>query len=119
MENSLKIVRRRQSARSRHFRGVLTQVIYERDGLELRRTEMDAGSACESVEFGDLSAVHFVTDGTPLFRASDQSADLMPGDSIIFDQEERYTILNGGPPRSVILSVLFKARAPVCTIDCG
>lgn len=108
LENTLKIVRREQSARSRQHRGVLTQVIYEREALEILRTEMEAGSAIDSRAFGDLSAVHYVVDGTPVFRAVAGSADLMPGDSVVFDDERPYTIVNGTPSRSVILSVLFK-----------
>lgn len=111
MDTDLKIVRREQSARSRQHRGVLTQVIYECDALEVLRTEMDTGSAFDSLEFGEFSAIHFVIDGTPVFRASNRSADLMPGDSIIFSDETRYTILNGAPSRSVILSILFKTGA--------
>lgn len=111
MDSSLNIVRRAQSVRSRQHRGVLTEVIYECDALEMLRTEMDAGSACDSREFGDVSAIHFVIDGTPVFRASNRSADLMPGDSIIFDCERPYTIINGASSRSVILSVLFKTLA--------
>lgn len=84
-------------------------MIYECDALEVLRTEMDAGSAFDSPEFGDFSAVHFVINGTPVFRTSTRSADLMPGDSIIFSDETRYTILNGAPSRSVILSILFKS----------
>ena len=32
----------------------------------------------------------------------------MPGDSIVFADENAYTISNGAPTRSVFLSVLFK-----------
>ncbi len=107
-DSELKIVRREQSARSRQHRGVLTRVIYECDALEILRTEMDEGSAFDSLEFGDFSAVHFVIDGTPVFRASNRSADLMPGDSIVFNDEKPYSILNGAHSRSVLLSILFK-----------
>jgi hypothetical protein len=61
----LRIVRREQSARSRQHRGVLTEVIYECAVLEVRRTEMETGSTCGSLEFGGSSAVHFVIGGTP------------------------------------------------------
>jgi mannose-6-phosphate isomerase-like protein (cupin superfamily) len=108
VDSELKIVRREQSARSRQHRGVLTEVIYESASLEIRRTEMDTGSTCGSLEFGDFSAVHFVIGGTPVFRTPHESADLMPGDSIIFTAERPYTILNDAPSRSVILSILFK-----------
>lgn len=111
MDSSLKIVRREQSARSRQHRGVLTEVIYECDALEILRTEMETGSTCDSPDFGDFSAVHFVIGGTPEFRTPDEAADLMPGDSIIFNDQIPYTILNGAPSRSVILSILFKTFA--------
>ena len=108
----LKIVRREQSARSRQHRGVLAEVIYKCDVLEILRTEMETGSTYDSLEFGDFSAVHFVIGGTPAFRAPQQSADLMPGDSIIFNEDGPYTILNDAPSRAVILSILFRAPVP-------
>jgi hypothetical protein len=111
MDSGLQIVRREQSARSRQHRGVLTEAIYACASLEIRRTEMETASACDSLEFADFSAVHFVIGGTPVFRTPHQSADLMPGDSIIFTDEKPYTIFNGAPSRSVILSVLFKTFA--------
>jgi len=111
MTSSLRIVRREQSARSRQHGGVLTQVIYERDGLEILRTEMEAGSVCDSREFGDFTSAHYVIDGTPVFRSPQEWADLMPGDSIVFSDEDTYTIANRAPARSVFLSVLFKPCA--------
>jgi hypothetical protein len=108
MADGFKIVRREQCARSREHRGVLTQVIYERDGLAILRTEMEAGSDCDSQQFGDFSAAHYVIDGTPVFRISHELADLMPGDSIVFSGEGSYAIVNRAPARSVFLSVLFK-----------
>lgn len=111
MASNLKIVRREQSARSRQHRGVLSQVIYERDGLEILHTEMESGSVCDSREFGDFSSAHYVIDGTPVFRTARECADLMPGDSVVFSGESIYTISNGAPARSVFLSVLFKPRA--------
>lgn len=110
-DQALRIVRREQSARSRQHRGVLAQVIYECDALEILRTEMKAGSAWDSLEFGDFHAVHFVIDGTSLIRTPHQFAVLMPGDSIVFTDESPYTISNGAPSRLVILSVLFKSSA--------
>lgn len=109
MDCGLKIIRQGKSARSRQHRGVLTETIYESTALEIRRTEMETASSWDSLEFGDFSAVHFVISGTPVFRTPDQSANLMPGDSIIFTDERPYKILNNAPPRSVILSILFKA----------
>ena len=111
MADGFKIVRREQSARSRQHRGIRTQVIYEREGLEILRTEMESGSACDSEEFGDFFAVHFVIDGTPVFRTSHEPADLMPGESIVFSDRDDYTISNRAPARSVLLSVLFRPCA--------
>jgi len=70
MASGLQIIRHEQSARSRQHRGVLSQVIYERDGLQILRTEMESGSVCDSQEFGDFSTMHYVIDGTPV-RGSD------------------------------------------------
>jgi hypothetical protein len=111
MADGYKIVRREQCARSRLHHGVLTQVIYERDGFAILRTEMEAGSYCGSQQFGDFSSAHYVIDGTPAFRTPHQPADLMPGDSIVFSGESRYGIANRAPARSVFLSVLFKPCA--------
>lgn len=111
MASGLKIVRREQSARSRQHRGVLTQVIYERDGLEILRTEIESRSACDSQAFGDFASAHYVIEGTPVFRTARECADLMPGDSIVFADENAYTITNRAPTRSVFLSVLFKPGA--------
>jgi hypothetical protein len=111
MGSGFKIISREQSARSRQHRGILTQVICEFETLEILRIEMESGSACDSQEFGEFAAVHVVVDGTPLFRTSTQSSDLMPGDSIVFTDDGHYTISNPAPTRSVILSVLFKPGA--------
>jgi len=111
MSDSFEIVRREQCARSRQHRGVLTQVIYERDGLAILRTEMASGSDCDSQQFGDSSAAHYVIDGTPVFRTSHEPADLMPGDSIVFSGGSSYAIANRAPAHAVFLSVLFKPCA--------
>lgn len=110
MASGLKIVRREQSARSRQHRGVLTQVIYECDGLEILRTEMASGGVCDSQAFGDFCSAHYVIEGTPAFRTPHERADLMPGDSIVFSDPNAYTILNRAPTRSVFLSILFQPR---------
>ena len=86
-------------------------MIYECDAMEILRTEMRTGSRCDSLEFGDFCAFHFVVGGTPVFRTSHHSADLMPLDNIIFNYERPYTILNGAPSLSVVLSILFKKFA--------
>ena len=88
-------------------------MIYERDGLEILRTEMDSGSVCDSGEFGDFHCAHYVIDGTPVFRSPQECADLMPGDSIVFSDQNAYTIANRAPASSVFLSVLFKTFAAV------
>ncbi|OGA03560.1 MAG: hypothetical protein A3H35_12580 [Betaproteobacteria bacterium RIFCSPLOWO2_02_FULL_62_17] len=111
MGSGLQIIRREQSARSRQHRGIFSQVIYERDGLEILHTEMESGSVFDSQEFGDFSAAHYVIEGTPVFRQLHERADLMPGDSIVFLDQNAYTISNGAPDRSVFLSVLFKPCA--------
>ena len=110
-DSDYKIVRREQCARSHEHRGLLSRVICEFDVLEVLHTEVEPGSSCDSQEFGGCSAVHVVIDGTPAFRTSHRSAELMPGDSIVFANDGPYTISNGAPTRSVILSVLFKRRA--------
>jgi hypothetical protein len=111
MDSGLTIVRREQSPRSRQQRRVLTGALCECAALEIRRTEMETASTCDSLEFGDFSTAHFVINGTPVFRTPHQAANLLPGDSIIFSDERPYTILNGAPSRSVILSILFKTFA--------
>ena len=88
-------------------------MLYERDGLEILRTELESGSICDSQEFGDFSSAHYVIDGTPVFQTSHECADLMPGDCIVFSGEHAYTVSNGAPNHSVFLSVLFKP----CTIQ--
>lgn len=108
LDSGPKVVRRGQSPQSRHHRGVLTETIYECAALEIRRTEMETASSCDSLELGDFSAVHYVISGNPVFWTPLQSVNLMPGDSVIFTDEGQYTILNDAPPHSVILSILFK-----------
>ncbi len=111
MDSGFKVINREQSARSRQHRGVLTQVICEFESLEVLRIEMESGSICDSQEFGDFAVVHVVIDGTPAFSTAERSADLMPGDSIVFSINALYAITNRAPARAVILSVLFKPGA--------
>jgi len=93
-------------------------VIYERDALEILHTEMDSGSVFNRREFRDFAPVHYVIDGTPVFRQLHEYADLMPSDCIVFLDQNTYTISNGAPDRSVFLSVLFKPCAtPVQSIQ--
>ncbi len=72
------------------------------------RTELETGASFDNAELGNSLAYHFVLDGNPVFQGSSQTADLMPGDSIVFSDEKPYAIANSAPLRSVILSVLFK-----------
>jgi mannose-6-phosphate isomerase-like protein (cupin superfamily) len=104
----LKILRREESLRSRQYRGVFVRVIYEGDSLEILRTEMDSKSALEDHEIGIFPVMHFIVEGSPVFVVGNQSADLMPGDSINLRPDEKYRISNSASSRTVILSILFK-----------
>lgn len=108
MDSVTNIIRSGECVRSLQHRGVLICVIHERDALQVVRTDIDPGSACDNLQFGDLPAYHLVLDGNPVFRASDRLDRLMPGDSIIFSDERPYTVSNNAPSRSVILTVLFR-----------
>jgi hypothetical protein len=108
LDTGAKILRSGGCLRSRQYRGVFIRVIHECDALQILRTEIGPGSTFDNLEMGDSPAYHFVVDGSPVFRASNQSAALMPGDSIVFNDEKPYTISNLAPSRSVILTVLFK-----------
>lgn len=111
----LKILRREESVRSRHYRGVFVRVIYEEDAFEVLRTEMDSKSSLEDHEIGTFPVIHFVVEGSPIFVVGSQSGDLMPGDSISLDGAEKYTISNSVASRAVILSILFKTSEPETT----
>jgi hypothetical protein len=107
-QGKLQVLRSEQCVRSRQYRGVIIRVIHEGPSIEVLRTEMEAGTALDHIEFGDFRALHFVEDGSAVFRCREQAADLMPGDSIAFGEATPYTISNRAPSRSVILSMLFK-----------
>ena len=111
LDNEVKILRSEECVQSRQHRGVFIRVIHECDAFEVLRTEMEPGSAFDNVELGDCRAYHFVLDGSPVFRADQQSTDLMPGDSIMFNHPTPYTISNCAPSRSIVLSILFKTSA--------
>jgi mannose-6-phosphate isomerase-like protein (cupin superfamily) len=104
----LKILRREESLRSQQYRGVLVRVIYEWASLEILRTEMDPGSTLDDHEIGIFPVIHFIVEGSPIFVVTNQSGDLMPGDSIALRADEKYQISNPASSRSVILSILFK-----------
>lgn len=104
----LKILRREESLRSQQYRGVLVRVVYERDCLEILRTEMEPGSVLDDCEIGIFPVIHIVIDGSPVFVVANQCGDLMPGDSIALRSDEKYRISNPASSRSVILSIIFK-----------
>jgi len=103
-----KILRREESLRSRQYRGVFVRVIYEWDSIEILRTEMEPGSMVEDREIGNFPMIHFVIEGSPIFLVANQSADLIPGDSISLRADENYRISNSASSRSIILTVLIK-----------
>ncbi len=103
-----KILRREESLRSRQYRGVFVRVIYEWDFIEILRTEMEPGSMAEDREIGNFPVIHFVIEGSPIFLVANQSADLVPGDSIALRADENYRISNPTSSRSIILTVLIK-----------
>ena len=103
-----KILRREQSLRSLQYRGVFVRVIYEWDSIEILRTEMEPGSVVEDREIGNFPVIHFVIEGSPIFLVANQSADLIPGDSIALRADENYRISNPAASRSIILTVLIK-----------
>jgi len=103
-----KVLRREESLRSRQYRGVFVRVIYEWDTIEILRTEMDPGSMVEDREIGNFPVIHFVIEGSPIFLVANQSADLIPGDSISLRADENYRISNPASSRSIILTVLIK-----------
>ena len=94
--------------RSLEYRGVLIRVIHEGPALQILRTEVEPGSALDHEEFGGVPACHYVLEGNPVFKSAGKSADLMPGDSIFFGNEEHYRVSNEAPSRSVILSILME-----------
>lgn len=111
LDKDLKIFRREACLRSREHQGVFVCVIYESDTVKILRTEMEAGTVFDQANIGASSAVHYVIEGSVVFRASEQCSELMPGDSIVFEDGKPYTVANCAPSRSVILSILFQSGA--------
>ena len=62
----------------------------------------------EDREIGNFPMIHFVIEGSPIFLVANQSADLIPGDSISLRADENYRISNSASSRSIILTVLIK-----------
>jgi hypothetical protein len=102
------VLKSEESLRSRQHRGVLVRVVYERDFLEIVRTEMDPGSALDNRDFGIFPVVHMVLEGSPIFQAPSQSNALMPGDTVAVGRSEQYRLYNPTSSRSTILSILLK-----------
>ncbi len=104
-----RILRREDSLASRVYRGISVRVLYECDGLEVLRTEMEPGTVLDDAEITRLGGLHFVIGGGPVFRVANQSSDLMPGDSIALHDGQRCSVSNPTSSRSSILSFLFKS----------
>lgn len=104
----LRVLKREESLRSRQHRGVCVRVIYERDSLEVLRTEMEPGSSLDNGEVGNFCVIHFIIEGSPAISAASESSDLMPGDSVILNGDEKHTITNPTFSRATLLSIVFK-----------
>ncbi len=103
-----RILRREDSLKSRLYRGICVRLLYECDGLEIVRTEMEPGTVLDDADLTQLDALHFVIDGSPVFHVAHQSSDLMPGDSIALHDAQRCTVSNPTSSGASILSFLFK-----------
>ena len=103
-----RILRREDSLQSRLYRGICVRVLYECDGLEILRTEMDPGTVLDDADITKLDGLHFVISGSPVFHVARESSDLMPGDSITLHDGQHCTVSNPTSSRSSILSFLFK-----------
>lgn len=84
------------------------RVLYECDGLEILRTEMEPGALLDDADITKRRALHFVIGGSPVFHVASQSSDLMPGDSIALHEGQHCTVSNPASSCSSILSFLFK-----------
>lgn len=103
-----RVLRRDDSLRSRDYRGISIRVLYECDGLEVVRIDMDPATALDEREITEVCGLHFVIGGSPVFHVSSQSSDLMPGDSIALTKGQHCRISNPMSARSSILSFVFK-----------
>lgn len=108
-----RILRREDSLKSRQYRGVCVRLLYECDGLEIVRTDIDPGTVLDDADITKPDALHFVIGGTPVFHVANQSSGLMPGDSIALHDGQHCTVSNPASSRSSILSFLFK-RPGLC-----
>ena len=103
-----RILRREDSLTSRQYRGVCVRVLYECDGLEVLRTEMEPGTVLEDADITKLAGLHFVINGGPVFHVASQTSDLMPGDSIALQDGQHCRVSNPTSSPSSILSFLLK-----------
>lgn len=108
MKTKPRILRREDSLKSRLYRGICMRVLYECDGLEILRTEMEPGAVLDDADITQRAGLHFVIDGGPVFHVASQSSDLMPGDSIALHDGQHCTVSNPVSSCSSILSFLFK-----------
>ena len=104
-----RILRREDSLKSLQYRGVCVRVLYECEGMQIVRTEMEPGSILDDADITHLNGVHFVIGGSPVFHVAKQSSDLMPGDSIALQDGQRCTVSNPTSARASVLSFLFKS----------
>ena len=104
-----RVLRREQSLKSRLYRGVCVRVLYECDGLEILRTEMEPGTALAQPDITHLDGLHFVICGNPVFHVAGESCELMPGESIALKDARHCTVSNATASPASILSFLFKS----------
>jgi len=107
MKTKPRILRREDSLKSRLYRGICMRLLYECDGLEILRTELEPGAVLDDADVTKRHGLHFVIDGGPVFHVASQSSDLMPGDSIALHDGQRCTVSNPTASSSSILSFLF------------
>ena len=106
-----RILRREESLKSRQYRGICLRVLYECDGLEILRTELEPGTVLARPDITHLDGMHFVIGGNPHFHVRGHSSELMPGDSIALHDGQDCTVSNPATSRASILSVLFKSSS--------
>jgi mannose-6-phosphate isomerase-like protein (cupin superfamily) len=69
---------------------------------------MEPGSSVKKDEVGNFCVIHFVVEGSPAVSTASESSDLMPGDSVVLNVGEDYTIANRAFARATLLSIVFK-----------
>lgn len=106
-----RILRREDSLKSRQHGGICVRLLYECDGLEILRTDMEPGTVLDDGDITKLEGLHFVLDGGPVFNVARENSDLMPGDSIALREGQHCRVSNPTSSRSSILSFLFKSAA--------